>query len=118
MHQALALAVVALLGAGCVQRPAGVVGPRPDSTRALGDSVMVPVPHEMPPDLVSLGAFELSGGARTGTVTVGEAGLLRAENPGQLAAARRALASGMYLADPYPVLYFAPSVGTDAVAEY
>jgi hypothetical protein len=118
MRVLLSVAAAALLGIGCVQRPSGVVGPPADSARALGDSVMVPVPAETLPDLVSLGVLELSGGARMGTVTVGEAALMRAENAEQQAAARRAMTSGMYLAAPYPVLYFSPSTGTDAVAEY
>jgi hypothetical protein len=77
---------------------------------------MVPVPAERAPDLVAAEALVLGGGARYETITVGEAGVMRAETASQLAAARRFLESGAYLSDPYRMLRLAPGQGLDAVA--
>jgi hypothetical protein len=109
----LTLLAIALAAPACSRPPAA---PADEAPRPRGDSVHVPAPAPQAPDLVAAGALALSGGARYDTVTVGEAGLLRAETDVQLSAARRLIESGMYLGDPYRALRLVPSANVDAVA--
>jgi len=81
----------------------------------LGDSVMVSDPQPPAPNLLVTGGVTAEGSARFDTVTVGEAGVLRAENAQQLAAAERLVRAGVYLGDPYRLIVLQPAGGDDAI---
>ncbi len=115
MRLACVLALVCAVSA-CAPAPADRAPADRDTTRSLGDSVMVPVPGRTDADMLGMLEFELLGGAKVDTITVGEAAVLRAETPQQAAAAQRATASSMYLGDPYHVLRMRPATDADAVA--
>lgn len=101
----LVAAAALALGAGCGPRPGA---PRPGAGPTTArDSVFIAGQATMPPDLIRDGDLTLGGGAAMQTITVGELALLQAETEAQLAAAQRAVDSGMSLGDPARVLRLA-----------
>ncbi|MDX1438647.1 MAG: hypothetical protein R3284_01975 [Rubricoccaceae bacterium] len=89
-----------LLGAGCAssQEPANEEDPG-----LARDSVIHPEPT---PDssLIAVDHLELTNGARLEEITVGQMGLLQAENATQFERARELLQSGAYLGDPVQIV--------------